>query len=110
MYNQNFFSKEQIRLANEASLIQLAKSHDYLLENSSQRAYHGKSSGGLYSFRKSNKYYHFSTDTNGGPIYFATQFLSMASCCFSFRSRTTLLLSIIRSSKRRYAHPSRKST
>jgi len=71
------FSKEQIREANQKDLISLARAQGYVLENGGRRAFHAKQSGGLYFFRDNNKYHHFSTDTSGGPIDFAMQFLSM---------------------------------
>jgi len=71
------FSKEQIREANQKDLISLAQAQGYVLENGGRRAFHAKQSGGLYFFRDNNKYHHFSTDTSGGPIDFAMQFLSM---------------------------------
>lgn len=71
------FSKDQISRANRVNLIEFAKSNGYILENGGRRAYHAKQSGGLYFFKDSNKYYHFSTDTSGGPIDFVMQFLNM---------------------------------
>lgn len=71
------FSKEQISIANRVNLIEFAKSNGYILENGGRRAYHAKQSGGLYFFKDSNRYYHFSTDTSGGPIDFVMQFLNM---------------------------------
>jgi len=68
------FTKEQIAQANQINLIELVKSYGYQLENGGRRAFHAKQSGGLYLFRDSNKYYHFSTDTRGGPIDFLMQF------------------------------------
>ncbi|MFB5678095.1 DUF3991 domain-containing protein [Paenibacillus terreus] len=71
------FSKEQIKRANSINLIEFAKSHGYILENGGRRALHAKQSGGLYFFRDSNKFYHFSTDTRGGPIDFVMHFMRM---------------------------------
>ena len=68
------FAKEQIRLANQASLVELVQSYGYQLENGGRRAFHAKQSGGLYLFKDNNKYYHFSTDTRGGPIDFLINF------------------------------------
>lgn len=76
------FSKEENSKANRVNLIEFAKSNGYILENRGRRAYHAKQSGGLYFFKDSNKYYHFSTDTSGGPIDFVMQFLNM-----DFKSR-----------------------
>lgn len=70
-------SKSQIIQANSINLIEFAKSHGYILENGGRRALHAKQSGGLYFFRDSNKYYHFSTDTRGGPIDFVVHFMRM---------------------------------
>lgn len=71
------FSKEQIKRASSINLIEFAKSHGYILENGGRRALHAKQSGGLYFFRDSNKFYHFSTDTRGGPIDFVMHFMRM---------------------------------
>ncbi|MBW4080278.1 DUF3991 domain-containing protein [Paenibacillus sp. S150] len=71
------FTKNQIAEANQVNLIELAGSKGYRLENGGRRAFHAKQSGGLYFFRDSNKYYHFSTDTRGGPIDFLMQFERM---------------------------------
>ncbi|WP_025845224.1 DUF3991 and TOPRIM domain-containing protein [Paenibacillus ehimensis] len=70
-------SKSQITQANSINLIEFAKSNGFILENGGRRALHAKQSGGLYFFRDSNKYYHFSTDTSGGPIDFVMQFWRM---------------------------------
>ncbi|WP_209443605.1 DUF3991 and TOPRIM domain-containing protein [Paenibacillus camerounensis] len=77
MDTKKYFSKEQIELANRVNLIEFANSHGYILENGGHRALHAKQSGGLYFFREGNKYYHFSTDTHGGPIDFVMQFWNM---------------------------------
>ncbi|QWU13188.1 Toprim-like [Paenibacillus sophorae] len=71
------FSRSQILKANSVNLIEFAKFHGYILENGGHRALHAKQSGGLYFFRDSNKYYHFSTDTRGGPIDFVMHFMRM---------------------------------
>jgi hypothetical protein len=71
------FTKDQIAEANQVNLIELARSQGYRLENGGRRALHAKQSGGLYFFRDSNKYFHFSTDTHGGPIDFMMQFERM---------------------------------
>ncbi|MBU8711121.1 DUF3991 and toprim domain-containing protein [Brevibacillus parabrevis] len=73
----NFFTSLQIIQANSINLIEFAKSQGYILENGGRRALHAKQSGGLYFFRDSNKFYHFSTDTSGGPIDFVMQFMRM---------------------------------
>lgn len=73
----NFFTSLQIIQANNINLIEFAKSQGYILENGGRRALHAKQSGGLYFFRDSNKFYHFSTDTSGGPIDFVMQFMRM---------------------------------
>ncbi|MDF2923887.1 MAG: hypothetical protein K0R57_2801 [Paenibacillaceae bacterium] len=83
------FTKEQISEANQVNLMELVKSCGYQLENGGRRALHAKQSGGLYLFRDSNKYYHFSTDNRGGPIDFLMQFERM-----SFREAVTHLLRI----------------
>lgn len=71
------FTKDQIAQANSIDLIEFAKSNGYILENGGRRALHAKQSGGLYFFLDSNKYYHFSTATSGGPIDFVMQFWRM---------------------------------
>ncbi|MDN8588116.1 DUF3991 and TOPRIM domain-containing protein [Paenibacillus sp. 11B] len=71
------YSKVQLTQANNINLIDLAKFHGYILQNGGRRALHAKQSGGLYFFKNSNKYYHFSTDTHGGPIDFVMQFWNM---------------------------------
>ncbi|GIP20845.1 DUF3991 and TOPRIM domain-containing protein [Paenibacillus sp. J22TS3] len=73
----NFFTTLQIIQANNINLIEFAKFQGYILENGGRRALHAKQSGGLYFFRDSNKFYHFSTDTSGGPIDFVMQFMRM---------------------------------
>lgn len=77
MIKPNLFTKSQIIQANSVDLIEFAKSHGYILENGGRRAFHAKRSGGLYFFRDSNKYYHFSTDTRGGPIDLVMKFMRM---------------------------------
>ncbi|MFS0723677.1 DUF3991 domain-containing protein [Paenibacillus sp. 1P07SE] len=72
-----YLSKDKITIANNINLIDLAKYHGYILENGGRRALHAKQSGGLYFFRDSNKYYHFSTDTYGGPIDFVIRFMQL---------------------------------
>lgn len=67
-----------ISQANNTNLIDFARSHGYILQNGGRRALHVKQSGGLYFFKDSNKYYHFSTDTHGGPIDFVMQFWNMS--------------------------------
>lgn len=72
-----YLTKYNVDQANNINLIEFAKSHGYILENGGRLALHAKQSGGLYFFRDSNKYYHFSTDTSGGPIDFVMQFMQM---------------------------------
>lgn len=81
------FTKDQIKQANEVSLIELVKAHGYSLESGGRRALHARQSGGLYLFRDNNKFYHFSTDTRGGPIDYLMQFERM-----SFKEAVTHLL------------------
>ncbi|MGK9250228.1 DUF3991 domain-containing protein [Paenibacillus humicus] len=71
------FTKDQIQQANQTCLIDLVQSCGYELESGGRKALHVKHSGGLYLFKDSNKYYHFSTDTRGGSIDFLMQFGSM---------------------------------
>ncbi|ASA23396.1 DUF3991 and TOPRIM domain-containing protein [Paenibacillus donghaensis] len=79
--------KSKITQANNTNLIEFAKSNGYILENGGRRALHAKQSGGLYFFKDSNKYYHFSTDTRGGPIDFVMQFWNL-----NFKEAVVLLL------------------
>lgn len=81
------FSKSQIYQANNINLVEFAKTHGFLLENGGRRAFHAKQSGGHYFFRDRNKYYHFSSDTSGGPIDFVMQFMRM-----DFKEAVTYLL------------------
>lgn len=83
------FTKEQIRSANQVNLIEFAKSHGYVLENGGRRAYHAKQSGGLYFFKDSNRYFHFSSNTHGGVIDFAIHF-----CRMTFKEAVAYLLEI----------------
>jgi hypothetical protein len=46
----------------------------YMLENGGQKSLHVKSSGGLYLFKDSNRFYHHTTEKTGGPIDFIMQF------------------------------------
>lgn len=87
MINNFKLSKSQITSANNIDLIQFAKLNGYILENGGRRAFHAKQSGGLYFFKDNNKYYHFSTDTRGGPIDFVMQFWNL-----SFKEAVVLLL------------------
>lgn len=83
------FSKEQIKSANQVNLIEFAKSHGYVLENGGRRAYHVKQSGGLYLFKDSNRYFHFSSNTHGGIIDFAMFF-----CGMTFKEAVAYLLEL----------------
>lgn len=83
------FTKEQIRSANQVNLIEFAKSQGYVLENGGRRAYHAKQSGGLYFFKNSNRYFHFSSNTHGGTIDFAMHF-----CRMTFKEAVAYLLEL----------------
>ncbi|MNW41215.1 hypothetical protein D3C74_183470 [compost metagenome] len=83
------FTKEQIKLANQVNLIEFAKSQGYALEKGGRRAYHAKQSGGLYFFKDSNRYFHFSSNTHGGIIDFAMHF-----CRMTFKEAVTHLLEL----------------
>ncbi|BFH65174.1 DUF3991 domain-containing protein [Paenibacillus azoreducens] len=87
MRNNLRFSHSQINQANNINLVEFVKSHGYILINGGRRALHAKQSGGLYFFKDSNKYYHFSTDTHGGPIDFVMQFWNL-----NFKEAVALLL------------------
>ncbi|MDR1703378.1 MAG: DUF3991 and toprim domain-containing protein [Clostridiales bacterium] len=71
------YTKEQIAQANSINLIDYAAAHGYQLESGGRKSLHVKHSGGLYLFTDSNKYYHHSTDSTGGPIDFIMQFENM---------------------------------
>lgn len=68
------YTKEQIAQANSVNLIDYAVMHGYKLENGGKESLHVKNSGGLYLFKNSNKFFHFTTDKTGGPIDFVMQF------------------------------------
>lgn len=89
MTQHTLFTKEQIRSANQVNLIEFAKSQDYVLENGGNRAYHAKQSGGLYFFKNSNRYFHFSSNTHGGTIDFAMHF-----CRMTFKEAVAYLLEL----------------
>ncbi|MNO15986.1 hypothetical protein D3C76_56580 [compost metagenome] len=89
MTQHTLFTKEQIRSANQVNLIEFAKSQGYLLENGGRRAYHAKQSGGLYFFKNSNRYFHFSSNTHGGTIDFAMHF-----CRMTFKEAVAYLLEL----------------
>lgn len=93
-------TKDQIAEANQVDLIELARSQGYILENGGRRALHAKQSGGLYFFRDSNKFYHFSTDARGGPIDFMMQFE-----CMNFKEAVTYLLNTELHPHSAYAFP-----
>lgn len=89
MVQHSFFSKEQIRLASMVNLIEFAKLQGYVLENGGRRAYHAKQSGGLYFFKDSNRFFHFSSNIHGGVIDFAMHF-----CKMTFREAVAYLLNL----------------
>jgi hypothetical protein len=72
MRDRRRFSDEEIRRANGVSLLDLARSYGFELDESTEerRAYHAKRSGGLFFFKDNNKFKHFSSDAKGGPIDF----------------------------------------
>jgi hypothetical protein len=71
------YTKEQLAQANNVNLIDYAVMHGYQLEKGGIKSLHIKHSGGLYLFKDSNKFYHHSTATSGGPIDFIMQFEHM---------------------------------
>lgn len=89
MTKHALFTKEQIKLANQVNLIGVAKSQGYILENGGRRAYHAKQSGGLYFFKDSNRYFHFSSNTHGGAIDFVMDF-----CRMTFKEAVAYLLEL----------------
>jgi len=68
------YTKEQIAQANSINLIDYAAMNGYKLENGGNKSLHAKNSGGLYLFKDSNRFFHFTTDKTGGPIDFIMQF------------------------------------
>lgn len=89
MTKYTLFTNDQIRSANQVNLIEFAKSQGYTLENGGRRAYHAKQSGGLYFFKDSNRFFHFSSNTHGGTIDFAMQF-----CRMTFQEAVAYLLDL----------------
>lgn len=60
------FTDEEIKRANQVSLVELAQRQGFKLENGGKKALHAKNSGGLYIFKDSNRFYHWTSDTKGG--------------------------------------------
>lgn len=87
MRRETFINHSQITQANNINLIQFAQYQGYILQSGGRHAFHAKQSGGLYFFKNSNKYHHFSTGTSGGPIDFVMQFWKL-----NFKEAVTLLL------------------
>jgi len=72
------YTAEQIGEARNINLIDYAAMNGYQLEKSGQKSLHAKSSGGLYFFKDSNRFYHHSTEKTGGPIDFIMHFENMS--------------------------------
>ena len=68
------FTEEEIQRANCVSLIDLARQYGFELENGGRKALHAKKSGGLYIFKDSNRFYHWTADEKGGPIDFVMKY------------------------------------
>jgi len=68
------FTEEEIQRANCVSLIDLARQYGFELENGGRKALHAKKTGGLYIFKDSNRFYHWTADEKGGPIDFVIKY------------------------------------
>ena len=68
------FTDEEIKRANSVSLIDLARQYGFELENGGNKALHAKKSGGLYIFKDSNRFYHWTADEKGGPVDFVMKY------------------------------------
>jgi DNA primase len=68
------FTEEEIQRANCVSLIDLARQYGFELENGGRKALHAKKTGGLYIFKDSNRFYHWTADEKGGPIDFVMKY------------------------------------
>lgn len=68
------FTDEEIERANQVSLVELAQRQGFKLENGGKKALHAKNSGGLYIFKDSNRFYHWTSDTKGGAIDFVMKY------------------------------------
>jgi len=68
------FTDDEIRRANCVSLIDLSRQYGFELENGGNKALHAKKSGGLYIFKESNRFYHWTADEKGGPIDFVMKY------------------------------------
>lgn len=68
------FTEEQIEQANRVGLVELAQQYGFKLENGGRKALHAQNSGGLYIFKDSNRFYHWSSDSKGGAIDFVMKY------------------------------------
>ncbi|HEX9060013.1 MAG TPA: DUF3991 and TOPRIM domain-containing protein [Clostridia bacterium] len=68
------FTDEEIQRANSVNLLDLARQYGFQLEKGGRKAMHAKKSGGLYIFKESNRFYHWTADEKGGPIDFVMKY------------------------------------
>lgn len=59
------FTDEEIRRANSVDIVSLAQGYGYEIEKSGNKALHAKHSGGLYLFPASNRFFHWTSGTDG---------------------------------------------
>lgn len=72
--NTLHFTEEQIEQANRVSLDMLAQKYGFKLENGGRKAFHAENSGGLYIFKDSNRFYHWTSGDKGGAIDFVMKY------------------------------------
>ena len=68
------FTEEQIEQANRVSLVELAQQYGFKLEQGGRKAFHAQNSGGLYIFKDSNRFYHWTSNSKGGAIDFVMKY------------------------------------
>lgn len=68
------FTEEQIEQANRVSLMELAQQYGFKLEKGGRKAFHAQNSGGLYIFKDSNRFYHWTSNSKGGAIDFVMKY------------------------------------
>lgn len=68
------FTEEQIEQANRVSLMELAQQYGFKLEKGGRKAFHAQNSGGLYIFKESNRFYHWTSNSKGGAIDFVMKY------------------------------------
>ena len=62
------FTEEQIEQANRVSLVELAQQYGFKLEKGGRKAFHAQNSGGLYIFKDSNRFYHWTSNSKAVPL------------------------------------------